>query len=165
MMRFGMMIAAIALLLVQLIQQILFTAITDASAPVYVTPFFNIVTVWNPGISFGMLQNIMHGQWILSVAAMLIIAWLSLWLRQVNHRLTACALGLIIGGAVGNVIDRIRFSAVFDYLDFHAFGYHWPAFNLSDSFIFIGVALLLCSMFGEAKMSSFQPLTSIRRKS
>ncbi len=157
--RFGMIVAATALALIHITQQILFATLTDANTALYVTPFFNLVTVWNPGISFGMLQDIPHGQWILSAIAMLIIAWLTLWLRKAHHRPTALALGLIIGGAVGNVIDRIRFSAVFDYLDFHAFGYHWPAFNLSDSFIFIGVALLLCSTFGEAKMSPFQPST------
>ncbi len=165
MIRFGITIAALALLLIQLTQQVLFATIAGAKAPLVVTPFFNLVTVWNPGISFGMLQDIPNGQWILSAVAMLIVAWLFVWLRKVTHRSTALALGLIIGGAVGNVIDRIRFSAVFDYLDFHAFGYHWPAFNLSDSFIFIGVVLLLCSTLGEAKMSSFQPSTSIRRKS
>ena len=157
--RFGVAIAAIALLLIQLIQQVLFATIAGAKAPLVVTPFFNLVTVWNPGISFGMLQDIPNGQWILSAVAMLIVAWLFVWLRKVEHHSTALALGLIIGGAIGNIIDRIRFSAVFDYLDFHALGYHWPAFNLSDSFIFIGVALLLCSTFGEAKMLSFQPST------
>lgn len=146
MMRYGMTIAAIALLLIQLTQQLLFATIIDAESAIIVTPFFNLVTVWNPGISFGMLQNIPNGQWILSALAIVIVAWLFVWLRKVEHRPTALALGLIIGGAIGNTIDRIRFSAVFDYLDFHAFGYHWPAFNLSDSFIFIGVMLLLfCS--------------------
>jgi signal peptidase II len=141
--RFGTSIAAIALLLIQLTQQVLFTSIAGAKTPVVVTPFFNLVTVWNPGISFGMLQDIPNSQWILSAVAMLIVAWLFVWLRKVEHRPTALALGLIIGGAIGNTVDRIRLTAVFDYLDFHAFGYHWPAFNLSDSFILIGVVLLL----------------------
>ncbi|MCH2547485.1 MAG: signal peptidase II [Alphaproteobacteria bacterium] len=158
--RFGVAIAAIALLLIQVTQQVLFATIAGAKASVVVTPFFNLVTVWNPGISFGMLQDISNGQWILSAVAMLIVAWLFVWLRKVEHRSTALALGLIIGGAIGNIIDRIRFSAVFDYLDFHAFGYHWPAFNLSDSFIFIGVALLLFSALGEAKTSSLQQPTN-----
>lgn len=158
--RFGITIAAIGLLLIQLTQQALFATIAGAKAPLVVTPFFNLVTVWNPGISFGMLQDIPNGQWILSAAAMLIVAWLFVWLRKVEHHSTALALGLIIGGAIGNIIDRIRFSAVFDYLDFHAFGYHWPAFNLSDSFIFIGVGLLLFSTTQEAKMSIVQQPTN-----
>lgn len=158
--RFGITIAAIGLLLIQLTQQALFATIAGTKAPVVVTPFFNLVTVWNPGISFGMLQDIPNGQWILSAAAMLIVAWLFVWLRKVEHHSTALALGLIIGGAIGNIIDRIRFSAVFDYLDFHAFGYHWPAFNLSDSFIFIGVGLLLFSTTQEAKMSIVQQPTN-----
>ena len=69
------------------------------------------------------------------------------WLRMTNDRPTAMALGLIIGGALGNVTDRLRFSAVFDYIDFHAFNYHWPAFNLPDSFIFGGVLTLFIINF------------------
>ncbi len=145
--RFGMAIAAIALLLIQLTQQMLFATIAGAKTPLVVTPFFNLVLVWNPGISFGMLQEVPQGQWILSILAIIIVLMLTRWLYKTEDRLTATALGLIIGGAIGNAIDRLRFSAVFDYLDFHAFGYHWPAFNLSDSFIFIGVLLLLTSSF------------------
>ena len=115
--------------------------------PLVVTPFFNLVTAWNPGISFGILQDLPNGQWVLTAVAMLIVAWLFVWLRKANQRSTALALGLIIGGAIGNIIDRIRFSAVFDYLDFHALGYHWPAFNLPDSFIFGGVLILLIINF------------------
>ena len=96
MMRFGMIIAATALALIQITQQILFATLTDTNTVLYVTPFFNLVTVWNPGISFGMLQDIPHGQWILSATAMLIIAWLTFWLRKAHHRATALAPCLII---------------------------------------------------------------------
>ena len=65
------------------------------------------------------------------------------WLRRVDHLITASGLGLIIGGAMGNVIDRARFGAVIDFLDFHALGWHWPAFNVADSAIFVGAVLLL----------------------
>ena len=144
MMRYGSVIAIISLISVLLIQQILFDSSSESTA---ITPFFNLVTVWNPGISFGMLQDIPNGQWVLSGVAIVIVVFLLAWMSKVDDRFTAIALGLIIGGALGNIIDRIRFAAVFDYLDFHAFGYHWPAFNLSDSFIFIGVFLLFITSF------------------
>ena len=151
--RLGITIAAISLLLVQLTQQVLLATIAGSNEPVVVTPFFNLVTVWNPGISFGMLQDIPNGQWILSAVAMLIVAWLFVWLRKVEHRSTAWALGLIMGGAIGNIIDRIRFSAVFDYLDFHVFGYHWPSFNLADSSIFLGAIVLVSLRSCEPRFS------------
>ena len=113
MMRYGSMIAIFVIALIQLTQQILMSTLTDSEFPITVTPFFNLVTVWNPGISFGMLQNIPNGQWILSGLAIVVIAWLLTWLRKTSDRFTAIALGLIIGGALGNVIDRLRFAAVF----------------------------------------------------
>ena len=109
-----------------------------------VTSFFNLILVWNRGISFGMFSN--HPEWmpiILTVVALAITAFLLHWLWKAETKLAAIALGLVIGGALGNVIDRLRFGAVVDFLDFHLHGYHWPAFNLADSFIFIGVVLLL----------------------
>lgn len=108
-----------------------------------VLPFFNFVQVWNPGISFGMLSQLEHAQWLLSGLAIAIIILLLRWLSCENDRCTAVALSFVIGGAIGNTVDRLRFGAVADYLDFHAFGWHWPAFNLTDAAIFIGVCLLL----------------------
>lgn len=145
--RYGITISVFALTLILVTQQALFAAFDSISQSMTITPFFNLVKVWNPGVSFGMLQDIPNGQWVLSGLAIVIVAFLFVWLRKVDDRFNAIALGLIIGGALGNIIDRLRFSAVFDYLDFHAFGYHWPAFNLADSFIFIGVLLLLIDSF------------------
>ena len=81
--------------------------------------------------------------WLLSGLALAVVVALGFWLRRVAHPLVGVALGLIIGGALGNVIDRVRFGAVVDFLDFHALGYHWPAFNVADSAICVGAALLL----------------------
>ena len=153
MIRYGSIIAVLVIALIQITQQILFATLTGAESPITVTPFFNLVTVWNPGISFGMLQDVPQGQWVLSGVAIMVVIALLMWLRKISDRYTATALGLIIGGAIGNITDRIRFSAVFDYLDFHAFGYHWPAFNLPDSFIFIGVAMLFIGSFNCGKKS------------
>jgi signal peptidase II len=85
----------------------------------------------------------------LSGFSVAVSAALCVWLARAESRLVAIALGLTIGGALGNVVDRLRFGAVFDFLDFHAFGWHWPAFSLADSAITLGVAgLLLTSLLG-----------------
>lgn len=125
------------------IQAWVFASLTQNDAAITVTPFFRLVRVWNPGVSFGMFQGLAHGQWILSLLALGIITVLARLLWRTTCRLHAGAYALIIGGAAGNVLDRIMYGAVADYLDFHAFGYHWPAFNVTDAAIFIGVCLLV----------------------
>ena len=106
-----------------------------------VTSFFNLVLVWNHGISFGMLSD-HRAPILLMVLAAVIVCILLIWLAKVNDRLTALGIGLVVGGALGNVIDRARFGAVADFLDFHVAGLHWPAFNVADSAIFMGVVVL-----------------------
>lgn len=109
-----------------------------------ITSFFNLVLVWNYGVSFGMLAS--HRQPVfLTIMSMLIVGVLLVWLYRNTSPLVTYALGLVIGGALGNVIDRLRFEAVVDFLDFHLGEYHWPAFNIADSCIFIGVVLLCVS--------------------
>ena len=113
-----------------------------------VTKFFNIVEVWNQGVSFGLLAS--DSPWtpyLLSTLALAIVTILVLWLRKVESRFLAVALGIVIGGAVGNVIDRLIWGRVFDFLDFHVAGYHWPAFNVADSVICIGAVLILIDGF------------------
>jgi signal peptidase II len=111
---------------------------------IVVTPFLNLVVVWNRGVSFGMFDSASaHAPWLLSALAVAVVVALVLWLRRIDHPLPGIALGLIIGGALGNVLDRVRYGAVVDFLDVHALGYHWPAFNVADSAICIGAALLL----------------------
>ena len=105
--------------------------------------FFNLVYVWNHGVSFGMFSGLKHSWIIFSVIQGLIILILFFWLYSNQKPHFSWALGLIIGGAFGNLIDRIKNKAVADFLDFHAFSYHWPAFNLADSCVFIGVMILL----------------------
>jgi signal peptidase II len=109
-----------------------------------VTPFFDIVLIYNRGMSFG-LFNTGGGlnALLFSLVAAAIVAILIYWLNRVESPFLAVAIGLIIGGAIGNVIDRIRFGAVVDFLDFHAGSWHWPAFNVADSAICIGVAVML----------------------
>lgn len=105
--------------------------------------FFSLVSVWNRGVSFGMFNSIENPQIILSLLQSSIALILCFWLYQNQKKHFTLALGLIIGGAFGNVIDRIFHGAVADFLDFHIANYHWPAFNLADSCVFIGVVILL----------------------
>jgi len=108
-----------------------------------VLPFFNLVLVWNQGVSFGMFGDGSVGAWALVLLAAGIVVALVYWLRKADSTLSVVSLGLIIGGAVGNVIDRLVHGAVVDFLDVHAAGWHWPAFNVADSAITVGVVLLL----------------------
>lgn len=110
-----------------------------------ITDFFNLVLVFNSGAAFSFLASAGGWQkWFFVTLALGVSCWLLSMLRQhAAERLLPAALSLICGGALGNVIDRLRFDAVVDFLDFHLAGYHWPAFNVADSAITIGVALML----------------------
>ncbi|MBO6773823.1 signal peptidase II [Thalassospira sp.] len=128
-----------------------FAALTFLSAPTYkieVTPFFNLRLGFNTGVSFGVLGDIFSNQqWPLIAITTAIAVALTVWALRVDRLLEALAISLIAGGAIGNIIDRIRQGAVTDFLDFHAMGWHWPAFNFADVFIFIGAALLIILSF------------------
>lgn len=108
-----------------------------------VTPFFNLTLGFNRGVSFGFMGDGAVGPWLLSGLAVVICVALALWARRTDSRTEAAALGAIIGGAVGNVVDRVRQGAVTDFLDLHVFGWHWPTFNVADVGITGGVGLLL----------------------
>jgi signal peptidase II len=114
-----------------------------------VTGFFNLVLVFNRGAAFSMLADAPGWQrelfaGIAVAASVLIIALLA---RHSADRLFCAGLALILGGALGNLWDRIALGHVVDFLDFHALGYHWPAFNLADSAITVGAALLILDGF------------------
>jgi signal peptidase II len=114
---------------------------------VRVAPFFNLVLTYNRGVSFGLFnaagRNGGLDALVFSLVAAAIIAGLIWWLSRARSPLLAVAIGLIVGGAAGNVVDRIRLGAVVDFLDFHLGSWHWPAFNLADSAICVGVAAML----------------------
>jgi signal peptidase II len=122
---------------------------------VAVTSFFNLVLVLNPGASFSFLAGAGGWQkWFFVVLALGVSVWLVIMLRQhAGEKLLPLALSLILGGALGNVIDRLRFDAVVDFLDFHLAGYHWPAFNVADSAITVGVVLMLLEQWRQPKES------------
>ena len=113
-----------------------------------VTPFFDLVLVWNPGISYGLFrQNSDAGRWVLVGLAVAAALALTLWLAQLQTRLAAASVGLIIGGALGNAIDRLHYGAVADFFSFHVAGFNWYVFNLADVAIVAGVAGLLYDFF------------------
>ena len=142
--RLGLSLAALVVGLDQASKRWILADVMDPPRVIPVTPFFNIVVVWNRGVSFGILnQESAWVPWLLTALALAICIGLFIWLRRADGRWLAGGLGLIIGGALGNVIDRVRFGAVFDFLDVHAAGYHWPAFNVADAAITVGVATLL----------------------
>jgi signal peptidase II len=118
-----------------------------------ISGFFELVLSCNRGISFGILNREDPAiPWILSALTVAIVAVLLLWLRRAENRWIALGLGLVIGGALGNLADRVALGAVVDFLHFFAGRYSFPAFNLADSAITLGVAALLVdSLFGRRK--------------
>ena len=143
-----MLAGIIAALMVALFDQIskalVFSFLAENGSVVAVTNFFNLVTAWNKGVSFSMFDNLGgYGVYVLSLFSLTVVGFLLYWLKKEQNFLMQLALGFVIGGAVGNVIDRVRIGAVFDFLDVHAAGYHWPAFNVADSFICIGAFLII----------------------
>ena len=149
MLRLGLATALVVVLLDQVSKALVLAHFASrALGTNTLTPFFNLVLTLNRGMSFG-LFNAVHGSGaginavLFSLVAAVIVVGLIYWLSRVATLLLAFAIGLIIGGAVGNVIDRIRYGAVVDFLDFHIGAYHWPAFNLADSAICVGVAVML----------------------
>ena len=119
-------------------------ALFDGSLPPaakMVTGFFNLVLFGNRGVAFSLLDGA-AGRWLLIVLALGIVCGLVIWLRKVDQWMVGLAIGAIVGGALGNALDRVRFGAVVDFLDFHAFNWHWPSFNVADAAIVVGVGLL-----------------------
>lgn len=108
-----------------------------------VTGFFNLVRVWNTGVSFSLFQSDgAFGRWALTILPLMVVIGLVFWVRKSSDRWLWAAVGFVAGGALGNVIDRITWGAVADFVDIHAFGYHWPAFNVADAAIVGGVAFI-----------------------
>ncbi len=139
--RVGLAAAFLTLALDQLSKFWILDSVMDPPRTIAVAPFFDIVLVWNRGVSFGLFER--EGPWLLLAIAAAIVTVLVVWLARTRRRLLALALGLVIGGALGNAGDRLMHGAVVDFLDFHAGDLHWPAFNVADSAITIGVALML----------------------
>lgn len=140
----GLLIAFIVIVADQFSKYYILNVFLGYNAYVSLGNYFNIVRAWNTGVSFSMLNNYGNvGVWVLSSLAIVIVVMLVHWLRSEKNRVTQLALGLIIGGALGNVVDRLRFGAVFDFLDIHVGDAHWPAFNIADSCICVGAVIII----------------------
>ena len=110
----------------------------------HVTNFFNVVFTWNPGTSFSLFRTLGESAPIVIVfATTFVIGLILCYMARRADKYERLPLAFIIGGALGNWIDRVRFGAVVDFLDFHIGGYHWPAFNIADIFICVGVGLYI----------------------
>jgi signal peptidase II len=146
MLKRGLLVALVVLVLDQATKWWVlefFAAVPPAERIRAYAGFFNLALVWNRGVSFGMFNNDagVNALAFSALAAIIVVALL-VWLARVQAALLAAAIGLVVGGAIGNVIDRLRFGAVVDFLDFHIGAWHWPAFNVADSAICVGVALM-----------------------
>ncbi len=127
---------------------LLFVFDLRARGVVTLTPFLDLVLAWNKGISFSLFaQDGTFGRWALLALTLVAIVLLAIWLARSSSGLTAVALGLIIGGAIGNAIDRFAYGAVVDFVRFHItterFEFNWAVFNLADAAIVFGVIFLL----------------------
>lgn len=123
--------------------------------------FIALSLVMNPGLAFGLLANLPAAwRWVvaaLSVVALLVLVRVALRVLPTASWLDLVAIGLIFGGAVGNLIDRARFGAVVDFIDVYYRGYHWPAFNVADSAITVGVALLAFRLLARQPAAARRP--------
>ncbi len=130
----------------------------EARQPVHLMPFFDVVAARNPGISYSLLSaSSPAGRWALVAFAALATALIGAWLWRTTTRLAALALGLIMGGALGNAVDRFAYGWVADFYYFHVGSFHWYVFNLADVAIVAGVALLLLESVVPAARTSPQP--------
>ena len=118
---------------------------------------FHLTMVWNRGVSFGLLRaDADLTRWALAAFSIIVAIFLAVWVRRSTRALSATALGLVIGGAIGNVVDRIRFGAVADFIDVSRLWFPW-IFNVADAAITVGIALLLLDMLLQEKQTTAAP--------
>ena len=116
--------------------------------PVALTPFLNLIVVWNRGISYGLFQQHTElGRWVLIGVSIVAALALIVWIRRTNGLVLAASLALIVGGAIGNVIDRLAYGAVFDFIQMRLGDWSWYVFNVADAAIVAGVVGLLYDSF------------------
>jgi len=154
----GIIAAVLVIVADQISKALVFGYLAEKQAAVHVTDFFNLVGAWNKGVSFSMFDNLGgYGVYVLSGFSLFVVCLLIYWLIKEKSLFMQLALGFVIGGALGNVIDRLRVGAVFDFLDVHIHEHHWPAFNVADSFICIGAVMIivgsLCGFDKKAKQN------------
>ena len=147
----GLIVAVAVMFVDQLSKYVMLYKVLGERSVIEVFPCFNLVKAWNTGVSFSMFNDGgMMGIVLLSGLALLIVAFLLRWLYVETNPFIQVALGFIIGGAIGNVIDRIWYGAVFDFLDVYWKDTHWPAFNGADSFICVGAMMIIAHSLFES---------------
>ena len=153
MLPFGLGCAAIVIAIDQLSKWLILTEVMNPPRVIEITGFLNLVLVSNKGVSFGLFSSdAVWAQPALASFAALVSILLVFWMRQAQHCFSAIFLGLVVGGALGNAIDRLLHEAVVDFLDFHVAGYHWPVFNIADSAITVGVIFIISEgLFADRK--------------
>jgi len=150
--RWALLAIGVLIVIDQAVKQVMLTLVFNPPRMLEVTGFFNLVPVWNTGVSFGLFGDTGTSRWILVAVALVIVVILLVWLARAESGIVSIALVLVIGGALGNVLDRVFYGAVIDFFDIHAFGFHWPSFNIADATIVIGTALLLYDgLFGSPR--------------
>lgn len=151
----GILTAGIILAVDQWSKNYLMPLLLEPPTRLMITDFFHLTPVWNHGVSFGLFKAGSQGEVyaILGVTTIITLLVIS-WLRQATTRLAGISLGLILGGAIGNIIDRLLYGAVFDFLDVNIGSYHWPAFNVADSAICVGVGLYLYASWCTSRANS-----------
>ncbi len=118
-------------------------SLIDERKSIEVSSFIKLVKVWNTGISFGMFSTLPYSDFFFSISSILIISILIYLIQKSNDKLTYFSFSLMVGGAIGNVADRIYWGAVYDFIYFHIGNWYWPAFNLADIYIACGTFILL----------------------
>ncbi len=145
----GLGLALLTLVLDQLSKLWALEVLSAPYSRITVTGWWEMVLVWNHGISFGLFGDGALPPWVLAAVTGAIALGVAVWLARSEHWLPITAAGLILGGAIGNIIDRLVYGAVVDFVRWYAYGYSWPVFNLADAAITLGIGLLIAeSLFG-----------------
>lgn len=146
------------LLLDQVSKWVILAYLRDTSQVVEVTSFFNLRLGFNTGVSFGLFRDIFeNASWIPVIISLMIVVGLLIWALRTNRCVERISLAVIVGGALGNIVDRWRQGAVTDFLDFHWSSWYWPAFNGADTFIIFGAICLLLSGISDTQQINQGP--------
>lgn len=151
--RFGFIVMAITFLADQASKLwLLFGADILQNGPFPVTSFFELTVVWNRGVSYGMFQQSTDiGRWLLIIGSLVAASWMTAIMWRAPCRLTAASLALVVGGALGNAVDRVMYHAVFDFAHFFIGDWSWYVFNIADAAIVVGVIGLLYDAVAAAR--------------
>ena len=139
----GLLIFLICFAFDRVSKEVILSSVSDGQFFYEVFSFFNLCFVLNTGVSFGMFAGVQNGQILLSVLTFVIACFVCGTFFLEKNLIKCCSYAIIISGAFGNLYDRIIFGGVVDFLDFHFSQYHWPAFNVADSCICVGVLILM----------------------